>query len=103
MIGKTRILRHEGEDIEVSCEKIIAETCPACKSAIGKSGGHGYRFTAKLGNTTFHHNLTIGPVDGEITVPTKEQFQKDFDAARKYAARHAHFHHQIGLLEKGID
>ncbi len=103
MIGESKIMRHEGSDIEVSCEKISTETCPTCKSMIGKSGRHSYRFTAKIGNTTFHHNLTIGPVDGDVSVPTKEQFQKDIDAARKYAIRHAHFHHQIGLLEKEID
>jgi len=103
MIGESKIIRHEGTEIEVSCEKVSSEICPTCKSVIGKSGSHSYRFTAKVGDTIFHHNLTIGPIDGEVVVPGKEQFQKDIDAARKYAARHAHFHHQIGMLEKEIE
>ena len=103
MIGQAKIIRHEGMDIGVSCERVSDETCPACNATIGKSHCHSYRLTAIVGDTTFYHTLTIGPVDGEISVPTKEQLQNDFDAARKYAARHAHFHHQIGMLEKEID
>lgn len=103
MIGEAKIVRHEGADVEVSCAKVSNETCPVCSTVIGKSHCHSYRFTARVGNTTFHHALTVGPVDGEISVPSKEQFQMDFDAARKYAARHAHFHHQIEMMEKEID
>ena len=103
MIGETKIVRHEGTDVEISSEKISGEACPICNTVIGKSDRHSYRFIARVGNTTFHHTLTVGPMDGEISVPTKEQFQKYFDAARKYAARHAHFHHQVELLEKEID
>ena len=103
MIGEAKVIRHEGTDVEVSCEKMLDETCPTCNTVIGKSHCHSYRFTATVGDTTFHHTVTVGPVDGEISVPTKEQLQKNFDAARNYAARHAHFHHQIGMLEKEID
>ena len=103
MIGTTKIVQHEGTEVEVSCEKVRNEICPTCKSVIGKSGGHTYRFTAMVGDTAFHHSLTVGPVDGEVVVPTKEQLQKDIDDARQYAARHAHFHHRIGLLEKEIE
>ena len=103
MIGESKIIRHEGADVEVVCEKVASEVCPTCKTVIGKSDAHSYRFTAKLGETAFHHSVTVGPVDGEVVVPAKEQLQKDIDTARQYAARHAHFHHQIGLLEKEID
>jgi hypothetical protein len=103
MIGKTKTVKHEAAEVEVHCEKIATTSCPACATPLGKSHCHSYRFTARIGGTTFHHTMTVGPVDGELIPPTKEQFQKDVDSARAYAAKHAHFHHQVGLIENELD
>jgi hypothetical protein len=80
----------EGNEILVTCEKVLEDHC------------HRYRFSARLGDFTHHHALTIGPVDGEFITPTEEQFQRDVDAAREQAAKHVHLRHIVKELESRI-
>jgi hypothetical protein len=92
MSFKTKTLKIEDHDVEVSCER-VDEDQPC----------HRVRFTAKLGDTSYDHTMTIGPVDGPVIKLEPGQLQKDVDAARAQAANHAHFHHTVKTLIPGVD
>lgn len=92
MSFKTKTLNIEGQDIEVRCER-VDEDQPC----------HRVRFTAKLGDTSYDHTMTIGAVDGPVAKANAEQIQKDVDAQREHAAAHAHFHHRVKQIIPEID
>jgi hypothetical protein len=99
---KLKCDKHLGEkckgshDIEVSCNRVQfrangeKEPCPV------------YIFEARVGDVIYEHRMTVGPVEGEFVPLTLDQHQKDIDAARLMAARHAHFRHVAEELESQI-
>jgi hypothetical protein len=94
-IEGTKTIKHQGIDVEVSCERR--------KRQEGEAHDQRYLVTARIGETTYQHSHTIGPDDGEIQLPSKEQLQKDLDAARTQAVKHVHFRHHIEKLLPELD
>jgi hypothetical protein len=80
----------DGMDVGVTCERVADAASPT------------YQFTAVAGNEKHEHRMTIGQVDGECVIPTEEQLQRDVDAARLVAARHARARHAVSELESKI-
>jgi hypothetical protein len=86
-----KVIKIGEHDVLVKCQKIKEDHCQR------------YSFRAELGDASHVHTMTVGPIDGEFTPPTLEQLQKDVDAAREEAARHAHARHIISQLEGQIE
>jgi hypothetical protein len=93
MSFKSKRVKVKGLEVDVRCERIVDESSPA----------HRVCFTAEIDGTKYHHTHTIGPEDGPIPQVSLEQVQKDINAARKYAAEHAHLHHSIKKIIADVD
>jgi hypothetical protein len=93
MSFKSKVVKIGEHDVNVGCERMEDQTSPS----------HRVRFTAEVEGTTYSHTMTVGPEDGPVSDVSAEQVQADVDAARQYAASHAHFHHKVKTIIPSID